>query len=112
MQVLVRLAQGRSRQEIASELMLGMDTVAEHVTTILGKIRADDTAAATAYAVDRGLASRPDAARSVAEASAQAAQSGVPVASTQSSSNVTTARGGIEVAQGAVGAAEKEVEAG
>ena len=57
-------------------------------------------------AVDKARAELADA-----EASAQAAQSGVPVASTQSTSNVTTAKGGIDVAQGAVDAAEKEVEA-
>ena len=46
-----------------------------------------------------------------AEASAQAAESGVPITATQSTSNVTTARGGIDQAQGAVAAADKEVEA-
>jgi membrane fusion protein, multidrug efflux system len=46
-----------------------------------------------------------------AQASALAAQSGVPIASTTSASNVTTARGGIVQAQSGVAAAEKEVEA-
>ena len=46
-----------------------------------------------------------------AEASAQAAESGVPITATQSTSNVTTARGGMDQAGGAVAAAEKEVDA-
>ena len=46
-----------------------------------------------------------------AQASALAAQSGVPIASTTSSSNVTTARGSIVQAQSGVAAADKEVEA-
>jgi membrane fusion protein (multidrug efflux system) len=46
-----------------------------------------------------------------AQASALAAQSGVPIASTTSASNVTTARGGIVQAQSGVAAADKEVEA-
>ncbi|MBI3403785.1 MAG: HlyD family secretion protein [Acidobacteria bacterium] len=46
-----------------------------------------------------------------AEASALAAQSGVPIVSTTSASNVTTARGGIAQAQSGVAAADKEVEA-
>ncbi len=46
-----------------------------------------------------------------AQASALAAQSGVPIASTTSASNVTTARGGIVQAQSGVAAADKEVDA-
>lgn len=46
-----------------------------------------------------------------AEASAVAAQSNVPIASTQTTSNVTTARGGVEQAQGGIAVAEKEIEA-
>jgi membrane fusion protein (multidrug efflux system) len=57
-------------------------------------------------AVDRARAELADA-----EASALAAQSGVPIASTTSTSNVTTARGGIAQAQSGVAAFEKEVEA-
>ncbi|MBI3491427.1 MAG: HlyD family secretion protein [Acidobacteria bacterium] len=57
-------------------------------------------------AVDKARAELADA-----EASALAAQSGVPIASTTTASNVTTARGGITQAQSGVAAAEKEVEA-
>ena len=57
-------------------------------------------------AVDKARAELADA-----EASALAAQSGVPIASTTSASNMTTARGGIAQAQSGVAAAEKEVEA-
>ena len=57
-------------------------------------------------AVDKARAELADA-----EASALAAQSGVPVASTTTASNVTTARGGITQAQSGVAASEKEIEA-
>jgi membrane fusion protein (multidrug efflux system) len=57
-------------------------------------------------AVDKARAELADA-----EATAVAAQSAVPVTTTQMTSNVTTARGGIDQAQAAVAAAEKEVEA-
>ncbi|MGH7303533.1 MAG: adenylate/guanylate cyclase domain-containing protein, partial [Candidatus Rokuibacteriota bacterium] len=54
-QVLVRMAQGRSGQEIAGDLALGPTTVAGHVRSIFDKIRVDNAAAATAYAVEKGL---------------------------------------------------------
>jgi membrane fusion protein (multidrug efflux system) len=57
-------------------------------------------------AVDRARAELADS-----EATAQAAQSGVPVASTESSSNVTTARGSVEQAASGVNGAQKEIEA-
>ena len=57
-------------------------------------------------AVDKARAELADA-----EASAVAAQSGVPITSTTAASNVTTARGGIAQAQSSVAAAEKEIEA-
>lgn len=57
-------------------------------------------------AVDKARAELADA-----EASALAAQSGVPITSTTAASNVTTARGGIAQAQSGVLAAEKEIEA-
>lgn len=46
-----------------------------------------------------------------AEASAIAARSNVPIASTQATSNVTIARGGVEQARGGIAVAEKEIEA-
>jgi membrane fusion protein (multidrug efflux system) len=57
-------------------------------------------------AVDKARAELADA-----EATAVAAQSGVPITSTTTASNVTTARGGITQAQSGVLAAEKEIEA-
>jgi len=57
-------------------------------------------------AVDKARAELADA-----EATALAAQSGVPITSTTAASNVTTARGGITQAQSGVAAAEKEIEA-
>jgi membrane fusion protein (multidrug efflux system) len=57
-------------------------------------------------AVDKARAELADA-----EATALAAQSGVPIASTTTASNVTTARGGIMQAQSGVAASEKEIEA-
>ncbi len=57
-------------------------------------------------AVDKARAELADA-----EATALAAQSGVPITSTTTASNVTTARGGVAQAQSGVVAAEKEIEA-
>lgn len=57
-------------------------------------------------AVDKARAELADA-----QAAAVAAQNNVPIASTQSSSNITTARGGVAQAAGAITGAEKEVDA-
>jgi membrane fusion protein (multidrug efflux system) len=57
-------------------------------------------------AVDKARAELADA-----EASAVAAQSGVPITTTTAASNVTTARGGIAQAQSGVAAWEKEIDA-
>lgn len=46
-----------------------------------------------------------------AEATALAAQSNVPITSTATSSNVATARGGVELAQGGVSGTERELDA-
>jgi membrane fusion protein (multidrug efflux system) len=46
-----------------------------------------------------------------AEASALAAQSNVPITSTETTSNVATARGSVEQAQGGVAGAERELDA-
>jgi membrane fusion protein (multidrug efflux system) len=46
-----------------------------------------------------------------AEAQALAAQSGVPIASTETSSNIETAQGAVTQSQAVIDAAEKEVEA-
>ena len=57
-------------------------------------------------ALDRARAELADA-----EATALAAQSNVPIASTTASSNVSSAEGSVEQAQGGVDAAQKEIEA-
>jgi membrane fusion protein, multidrug efflux system len=57
-------------------------------------------------ALDRARAELADA-----EATAAAAQSGVPITSTEAASNVTTARGSVEQAQSGVAAAQKEIDA-
>jgi membrane fusion protein, multidrug efflux system len=57
-------------------------------------------------AVDKARAELADA-----EAAALAAQSNVPIASTTTASNMTTAKGGVEQSNGNVAAVEKEVEA-
>jgi membrane fusion protein (multidrug efflux system) len=57
-------------------------------------------------AVDKARAELADA-----EASALAAESSVPITSTQATGGITTARGGVAEAQSAVAAAESEIEA-
>jgi class 3 adenylate cyclase/tetratricopeptide (TPR) repeat protein len=61
-EVLVRMAGGRTGQEIAGDLVLGQKTIAGHMTNIFNKTRVGDQATATAYAVEKGLAPRADAA--------------------------------------------------
>jgi eukaryotic-like serine/threonine-protein kinase len=59
--VLVRMARGRSRLEIAGDLMLGRTTIAQHIQSIFDKINVEDEAAARAYAVESGLtAAKPE----------------------------------------------------
>jgi class 3 adenylate cyclase/tetratricopeptide (TPR) repeat protein len=58
-EVLGRMARGRSRDEVASELMLGPATVAGHLRNIFDKLHVSDDAAAAAYALDKGLAAEP-----------------------------------------------------
>ena len=57
-------------------------------------------------AIDKARAELADA-----EANALAAQSSIPIASTNATSGVTTARGGVLQAQSGIFAAEKEIEA-
>jgi class 3 adenylate cyclase len=59
--VLVRMARGRSRLEIAGDLVLGQRTIAQHIQIIFDKINVEDEAAARAYAVESGLtAAKPE----------------------------------------------------
>ena len=62
-EVLVRMAQGHSRQKIAGDLVLGQRTIAGHLSSIFRKIDVSDEAAATAYTREQGLIPRADRGR-------------------------------------------------
>jgi class 3 adenylate cyclase/tetratricopeptide (TPR) repeat protein len=64
-EVLVRMAQGHSRQKIATDLVLGQKTIAGHLSSIFRKIGVNDEAAATAYTLEQGLTPRADRGRQV-----------------------------------------------
>ena len=55
-EVLRLIAQGRSNQQIADELVLSVRTVERHITNLYAKIGAHGKADATAYALRSGLA--------------------------------------------------------
>src|SRR5260370_42033826 len=86
-------------------------------TIVRGPVNDDQQVAAGAVLVgldprDYGVAlDRARAELADAEATAVAAQSNVPIASTTASSNVSSAEGSVEQAQGGVEAAQKEIEA-
>lgn len=56
MEVLRLLAQGKSNQEVADELFIGVKTVKFHVTNILAKLGVDDRTQAAIYAHKNGIA--------------------------------------------------------
>ncbi|HZG84535.1 response regulator transcription factor [Paenibacillus sp.] len=56
MEVLKLIAKGRSNQEVADELFIGIKTVKFHVTNILGKLGVEDRTQAAIYAHKNGLA--------------------------------------------------------
>jgi len=56
MEVLRLLAQGKSNQDIADELYIGIKTVKFHVTNILAKLGVEDRTQAAIYAYKHGLA--------------------------------------------------------
>lgn len=56
MDVLKRVAQGRSNQEIADELFIGVKTVKFHITNIFNKLDVDDRTQAAIYALKQGIA--------------------------------------------------------
>ncbi|CAM4380550.1 response regulator transcription factor [Paenibacillus alkaliterrae] len=56
MDVLKRVAQGRSNQEIADELFIGVKTVKFHITNIFNKLEVDDRTQAAIYAHKQGIA--------------------------------------------------------
>ena len=49
------MAQGRSNQEVADELVISLRTVAHHVTSILTKTESGNRTEAAAYANRHGL---------------------------------------------------------
>lgn len=55
MEVLLAIAQGKSNQDIADELFIGIKTVKSHVTNILSKLDVDDRTQAAIYAIKHGL---------------------------------------------------------
>lgn len=56
MEVLRLLAQGKSNQDIADELIIGIKTVKFHVTNVLAKLGVEDRTQAAIYAFKNGLA--------------------------------------------------------
>lgn len=56
MDVLKRVAQGMSNQEIADELFIGVKTVKFHITNIFNKLGVDDRTQAAIYAHKQGIA--------------------------------------------------------
>lgn len=56
MDVLKRVAQGMSNQEIADELFIGVKTVKFHITNIFNKLDVDDRTQAAIYAHKQGIA--------------------------------------------------------
>lgn len=56
MEVLKLIAKGRSNQELAEELYIGIKTVKFHVTNILAKLGVEDRTQAAIYAHKNGLA--------------------------------------------------------
>lgn len=55
MEVLKAIAQGKSNQDIADELFIGIKTVKSHVTNILAKLNVDDRTQAAIYAIRHNL---------------------------------------------------------
>jgi len=56
MEVLKLIAKGKSNQEVAEELFIGIKTVKFHVTNILAKLGVEDRTQAAIYAFKHGLA--------------------------------------------------------
>jgi NarL family two-component system response regulator LiaR len=55
MEVLRLIAQGKSNQELADELFIGIKTVKFHITNIFAKLRVEDRTQAAIYAFKHGL---------------------------------------------------------
>ena len=57
--VLKEIAHGRSNQEIAKELSIGITTVRSHVSSLLSKLELSNRTQLALYAVEKGLVERP-----------------------------------------------------
>jgi class 3 adenylate cyclase/DNA-binding CsgD family transcriptional regulator len=57
-EVLLHIARGRTNEEIADDLILGLQTVADHVDNLFTKIGVNNGAAAAIYALEKGLVSQ------------------------------------------------------
>lgn len=55
MEVLRLIASGKSNQDVADELFIGVKTVKFHVTNILAKLGVEDRTQAAIYAYKQGL---------------------------------------------------------
>ncbi|MCL6633867.1 MAG: response regulator transcription factor, partial [Alicyclobacillus herbarius] len=55
MEVLKLIASGKSNQEVADELFIGIKTVKFHVTNVLAKLGVEDRTQAAIYAFKHGL---------------------------------------------------------
>lgn len=64
MDVLHRLAEGKSNQEIADELFIGIKTVKYHITNIFSKLGVEDRTQAAIYAHKHGWQNRRSTAES------------------------------------------------
>jgi NarL family two-component system response regulator LiaR len=58
-EILQMVAQGRTNQQIADELVLSERTVRTHITNILAKLRLDNRTQAALYALRQGIAHLP-----------------------------------------------------
>ncbi|MNR61929.1 Response regulator protein VraR [compost metagenome] len=56
MEVLRLIAKGKSNQELADDLFIGVKTVKFHVTNVLSKLGVEDRTQAAIYAFKHGLA--------------------------------------------------------
>ena len=61
LEVITRIAHGRSNHEIAVELMIGEQTVKTHVSNILSKLQLADRTQAAIYALQQRLVPLDDA---------------------------------------------------
>ncbi|WP_128894584.1 response regulator [Longirhabdus pacifica] len=55
LEVLIHIAKGKSNQEVADELFIGVKTVKFHVTNILAKLGVEDRTQAAIYAIKHGI---------------------------------------------------------